>query len=86
LVNGTTGPDGKFNVTVTFKVPRTYGGVHTVTAKADTTVTATATFTVLPRIRVEAPTLIAGIPAFNATYGQVVNDCWRRPWTQRCRV
>jgi archaellum component FlaC len=73
IVNGTTGPDGKFNVTVTFKVPRTYGGSHNVTAVATDGTNASATFTVLPRVRVEAPTQIAGIPAFNATYGQVIN-------------
>jgi len=28
IVNGTTGPDGKFNVTVTFKVPKAPGGVQ----------------------------------------------------------
>jgi hypothetical protein len=37
IVNGTTGPDGKFNVTVTFKVPKAPGGVHTVSGVVDTT-------------------------------------------------
>jgi len=64
IVNGTTGPDGKFNVTVKFNVPKAPGGAHTVTAKAGT-ISADATFTVLPRIRLDVTT-------FNATYGKVV--------------
>ena len=35
LVNGTTGPDGKFNVTVSFKVPHAYGGPHDVVATTE---------------------------------------------------
>jgi hypothetical protein len=53
IVNGTTGPDGKFNVTVTFKVPKAPGGVHTVSGFVDTTNISWTTFTILPRIRVE---------------------------------
>jgi peptidoglycan hydrolase CwlO-like protein len=64
IVNGTTGPDGKFNVTVKFKVPKAPGGTHNVTATADGT-SATAEFTVLLRIRLDVTT-------FNATYGKVV--------------
>jgi len=66
IVNGTTGPDGKFNVTVKFKVPKAPGGTHNVTATAgEIPATAKAKFTVLPRIRLDVTT-------FNATYGKVV--------------
>ncbi len=32
IVNGTTGPDGKFNVTVTYDVAHMYGGIHPIVA------------------------------------------------------
>jgi len=64
IVNGTTGPDGKFNVTVTFKVPRGPGGVHVVRAVVDTEV-AFAYFIVLPRIKLDPSTI-------SADYGGVV--------------
>jgi hypothetical protein len=69
LVNGTTGPDGKFNVTVTFIVPHAYGGEHTVagddTWPWDSSPLAEATFTVLPKLEV-APSVIKndGSPFF----------------------
>ncbi|MEM1510656.1 MAG: hypothetical protein QW096_12390 [Thermofilaceae archaeon] len=53
IVNGTTGADGKFNVTVTFKVPNDYGGVHDVKAcyPWDTCdLSALAEFEVLPKL------------------------------------
>jgi len=53
LVNGTTGPDGRFNVTVTFTVPNDYGGEHEVRACYpwdNCDVYAIATFTILPKL------------------------------------
>ena len=56
LVNGTTGPDGKFNVTVTFKVPNDYGGDHDVMAcypwDACDEAYANAKFKILPKLEV----------------------------------
>jgi len=63
VVNGTTGPDGKFNVTVTFEVPRARGGLHTVWGEADG-VSASDTFEILPTLRVE-------VAEINATYRKV---------------
>jgi len=65
IVNGTTGPDGKFNVTVTFKVPKAPGGRHVVSAIVDTTNVTYAYFTILPRIRLE-PSIIS------ANYGGLI--------------
>jgi archaellum component FlaC len=59
IVNGTTGPDGKFNVTVTFKVPRAPGGKHVVSALVDETNVTYAYFTILPRIRLDPSTISA---------------------------
>jgi len=59
IVNGTTGPDGKFNVTVTFKVPRAPGGRHVVSAIVDETNVTWAYFTILPRIRLDPSTISA---------------------------
>jgi len=62
LVNGTTGPDGKFNVTVTFTVPHAYGGDHDVAA-ADfwpyegSGEIAKTTFKVLPKLEVVPPVI-----------------------------
>jgi hypothetical protein len=54
VVNGTTGPDGKFNVTVTFMVPHDYGGDHPVDGCYEWSdgVVAYAIFTVLPKLEV----------------------------------
>ncbi|MBS7656542.1 hypothetical protein KEJ33_01270, partial [Candidatus Bathyarchaeota archaeon] len=61
LVNGTTGADGKFNVTVTFKVPHAYGGTHTVAGDDDwpwdNVPLATDTFKVKPNISVSPSTV-----------------------------
>jgi len=58
VVNGTTGPDGMFNVTVTFKVPLDTGGSHRVFACSpwDCTapaVNASVTFVVEPAVVVQ---------------------------------
>ncbi len=61
IVNGTTGPDGKFNVTVRFVVPHDYGGEHDVTACYPwyvCTTWAEATFTILPKF-VVVPSVIS---------------------------
>ena len=59
LVNATTGPDGKFNVTVTFTVPHDYGGIHIVEAWTGWystyglgTYITKAKFTILPKLAV----------------------------------
>jgi len=61
LVNGTTGADGKFNVTVTFKVPNAYGGTHDVSGgegwPQPTATFATDTFNVKPNISVSPSTV-----------------------------
>ena len=73
IVNGTTGPDGRFNVTVTFKVPVDYGGDHTVEATDVTGVTiATATFTVTPSAEVKPSQIVNDGTLFTVTvYGLV---------------
>jgi hypothetical protein len=62
LVNGTTGPDGTFNVTVTFTVPRAYGGDHDVAAAdfwpyGGTGEITKTTFKVLPKLEVVPPVI-----------------------------
>ncbi len=61
FVNGTTGSDGKFNVTVTFKVPHAYGGDHDVVGDDswpfDGAEIAGAVFTVTPTLYVEPSTI-----------------------------
>ncbi|MEM3832331.1 MAG: hypothetical protein QW128_01855 [Thermoprotei archaeon] len=61
LFNATTGANGKFNVTVTFTVPHTYGGPHSVNATSSyqgtnsttlTGVIASAVFTVTPKLKI----------------------------------
>jgi archaellum component FlaC len=59
IVNGTTGPDGRFNVTVRFTVPRAPGGRHVVSALVDAENVTYAYFTILPRIRLEPSTISA---------------------------
>ena len=65
VVNGTVGPDGRFNVTVQFTVPHAYGGPHDIQAM-DTwsgaeatslagTVISSAVFTVTPKLWIEPP-------------------------------
>ena len=56
VVNGTTGSDGKFNVTVQFTVFHTYGGEHDVKAtdvfSSDATALGIATFKVTPLLSI----------------------------------
>jgi len=61
IVNGTTGPNGEFNVSVVFTAPHTYGGNHLVAAEdhwdgestsSITSLIASVNFTVLPNIEV----------------------------------
>ncbi len=61
LTNATTGPDGQFNVTVTFNAPVAYGGAHAVNAypaisgtssAAPGTIIAGATFTITSAIAI----------------------------------
>jgi archaellum component FlaC len=59
IVNGTTGPDGRFNVTVRFTVPRAPGGRHVVSALVDTMNVTYAYFTILPRVRLDPSTISA---------------------------
>ena len=58
LVNGTTGTDGKFNVTVKFTVPHAYGGDHTVEARDELdNLIANSTFTITPTMWIEPETV-----------------------------
>ncbi|MEM3403922.1 MAG: hypothetical protein QXJ17_05265 [Nitrososphaeria archaeon] len=57
FVNGTTGTDGKFNVTVKFTVPHAYGGDHIVEADdIDGNWIAETTFTITPTMWIEPAT------------------------------
>jgi len=57
FVNGTTGTNGKFNVTVKFTVPHAYGGEHVVAAyDIDDEWIAETTFTVTPTLWIEPST------------------------------
>jgi len=77
LVNGTVGPDGRFNVTVQFVVPHAYGGIHEVIATdtwtgsetgSITGIIAIAIFTVKPRLWVE-PSVFSNNGSLVYVYG-----------------
>jgi len=82
VVNGTTGTDGKFNVTVTYDVEHMYGGIHPIVAtdfyygpsvpdvifSDPSSVIAPALFTMLPSIWIEPDVIDNDCTIFNV-YG-----------------